>query len=103
MHKEGNCPNCDFAFDDLKKTGRLGCSECYQFFKEEISQSLPTMHKDVSHKGRIPEGMLEDIQLRKNIEGIKKKLTKAVKDEDYEAAAVLRDQLNQLSETSSTK
>src|SRR3989338_5738862 len=26
------CPNCGMNYDDFKKFGRLGCSECYQAF-----------------------------------------------------------------------
>ncbi|MGJ8675935.1 MAG: UvrB/UvrC motif-containing protein [Akkermansiaceae bacterium] len=101
MQKHGQCPLCNFAFDDLKKTGRLGCSECYQFFRREIQQNLHSMHKDVKHTGRIPEGMLENIQLKKQREELQRDLDKAISSEDYEKAAVLRDQLNQLSKTES--
>ncbi|MCM1403889.1 MAG: hypothetical protein NC133_00030 [Prevotella sp.] len=30
------CGNCGYNFDDFVKTGFLGCSECYQYFKKEL-------------------------------------------------------------------
>lgn len=92
------CPGCGFAFDDLKKTGRLGCSECYQFFRSDIKHNLGGMHKGVSHHGRVPVGMLEAFEKRQQLECLEQEMNEAVKTEDYEKAAALRDQLNQLRE-----
>ena len=33
------CPVCGFTQADFKKTGRLGCSACYQTFAEGSSRS----------------------------------------------------------------
>lgn len=91
------CPCCGFAFDDLKKTGRLGCSECYQFFHEEIKVNLGSMHKDTSHVGRVPAGMLQAFQRRQELEKLDQQMADAINDEDYEAAAAIRDQIQKLS------
>ncbi|NWK54963.1 UvrB/UvrC motif-containing protein [Verrucomicrobiaceae bacterium N1E253] len=90
------CPGCGFAFDDLKKTGRLGCSECYQFFREDIKHNLGGMHKGISHKGRVPKGMLEAYEKQQQIEKLHEQMTLAIQDENYEKAAALRDELRQL-------
>src|SRR5207249_1325491 len=39
------CPSCGFSQADFKKTGRLGCSECYVTFVEGLSSLLKAMHK----------------------------------------------------------
>ncbi len=39
------CPVCNFTQADFKKTGRLGCSECYQTFSESLGNLLKAMHK----------------------------------------------------------
>src|SRR5436190_17349174 len=31
-----HCPACGFTQTDLKKTGRLGCSACYETFREGL-------------------------------------------------------------------
>ncbi len=40
-----SCPNCGFSQADFKKTGRMGCSECYQVFAEGLEGLLKAMHK----------------------------------------------------------
>ena len=31
------CPQCEVSYDDFKKFGRLGCSECYGAFRNQLS------------------------------------------------------------------
>ncbi|MBT8038008.1 MAG: UvrB/UvrC motif-containing protein [Verrucomicrobiae bacterium] len=98
LEKSATCPGCGFALDDLKKTGRLGCSQCYQSFHNEIRHNLGGMHKGTSHTGRVPEGMLKAFQQRQHREQLQQEMDEAIQAEDYEKAAALRDQLSQLSE-----
>jgi len=30
------CGNCGYDFNEFSKTGFLGCSECYEYFKKEL-------------------------------------------------------------------
>ncbi len=94
--KSGQCPGCGFTYENLNKTGRLGCSECYQFFRKEIKASLDNMHKGVTHQGRVPEGVIEDIELREQTKKLENALADAIESEDFETAAKLRDELNAL-------
>src|SRR5690606_3906981 len=48
------CPVCGFTQADFKKTGRLGCSECYTTFAEGLSTMLANMHKGTVHVGKAP-------------------------------------------------
>ena len=96
------CPGCGFAFDDLKKTGRLGCSECYDFFREEIKNNLGSMHKGTSHAGRVPEGMLQAFKERQELEQLQENLDAAISSEDYEKAAALRDEMDKISSQETT-
>jgi len=87
------CKDCGFTLDDLKKVGRLGCSACYQVFQPEVMGMLESMHKDVIHKGRKPEGMFATVQKKVDIEKFKESIQQAVDAENYELAAKLRDEL----------
>ncbi len=98
LKSSGICPGCGFAFDDLKKTGRLGCSQCYQFFRNEIRHNLGGMHKGTSHTGRVPKGMLEAFEQRQHLEQLQQEMEEAIDAENYEKAAALRDQISQLTE-----
>jgi len=93
---ELKCPRCGFSQADFKKSGRLGCPECYRTFAEGLSGLLKTMHKGTRHVGKAPEALR---QSRDNVDRLKvlqKKLSKAVEDENYESAASLRDEIKLL-------
>src|SRR3989338_6217706 len=34
------CTNCGLTYDDFRKFGRLGCSECYESFKTQLAMLL---------------------------------------------------------------
>ncbi len=96
---ELKCPRCGFAQADFKKSGRLGCPECYRTFAEGLSGLLKTMHKGTRHVGKAPEALR---QTRENVDRLKllqKKLTRAIEDENYESAAALRDEIKSLGGT----
>ena len=94
---EVKCPRCGFSQADFKKSGRLGCPECYRTFAEGLGGLLKTMHKGTRHVGKAPEALR---QTRDNVDRLKmlqKKLTKAIETEDFELAAQFRDEIKALS------
>ena len=54
---EVKCPRCGFTQADFKKSGRLGCPECYKTFAEGLAGLLKTMHKGTRHMGKAPEAL----------------------------------------------
>src|SRR5207302_11004519 len=52
------CPVCGFSQADFKKTGRLGCSECYITFAEGLAALLKAMHKGTEHVGNFPNARI---------------------------------------------
>ena len=90
------CPLCGFSQADFKKTGRLGCSECYVTFAEGLSSLLKAMHKGTEHVGKLPQRAQRSIALSHRMRALAENLQKAVADENYETAATLRDQIKQL-------
>jgi len=91
---EIKCPRCGFTQADFKKAGRLGCPECYKTFSEALEGLLKTMHKGTRHVGKVPEMLRQTRDLSDRLKLLQKKLAKAVADEDFEEAAVLRDEIN---------
>jgi len=51
-----HCSVCGFSQNDFKRTGRLGCSACYQTFDRQIASLLKTVQKGGHHVGRCPPG-----------------------------------------------
>jgi len=94
---ELKCSRCSFSQADFKKTGRLGCPECYQTFAEGLAGLLKTMHKGTQHVGKSPEALRQTREKADRLKTLQKKLNKAVETEDFEQAAQLRDQIKALS------
>ena len=95
---ELKCPRCGFSQADFKKSGRLGCPECYQVFAEGLEGLLKTMHKGTRHTGKSPEALRQSRDNAERLKALQKKLAKAVASEDFEQAAKVRDELKQLNE-----
>ena len=90
------CPVCGFTQSDFKKTGRLGCSVCYVTFAEGLGSLLKAMQKGTEHVGKLPQRAHREIELGDRMKALTSDLEKAVKEENYETAASLRDQIKKL-------
>jgi len=93
---EIKCPRCGFTQADFKKSGRLGCPECYKTFAEGLEGLLKTMHKGTRHAGKVPEALRESREQADRLKALQKKLAKAIDDENFEQAAHLRDEIKQI-------
>ena len=90
------CERCNTTLSQFTKSGKLGCPNCYQAFREQLTPMLQQIHGRVQHAGRKP---LDDeaAQRRRAVyERLSRQLEQAVAMEDFETAAILRDQLRQL-------
>ncbi len=90
----GECPNCHCRIDDIKRTGRLGCGRCYYAFEKQMDVLLRRIQGSSFHIGQRtskPEDEIYNDQLR--VRDLKKRLNEAVKVENYEEAARLRDEI----------
>lgn len=87
------CKSCGFTHADLKKTGRLGCSECYNTFAESLDSLLKNMHKGTRHKGKVPPAVQRTLDFESRIQKLESELKAAVVREEFELAANLRDTL----------
>jgi protein arginine kinase activator len=90
------CPACGFTQEDFKKSGRLGCPVCYETFVEGLAGLLRNMHRGTHHKGKVPARFLEEEILKAKAHELQEQLARAVREERFEAAAVLRDKLREL-------
>ena len=94
---EIRCPRCGFTQADFKKAGRLGCPDCYKAFAEGLEGLLKSMHKGTRHVGKVPESLRQTRDLSDRLKNLQKKLAKAIEDENFEQAALLRDEIKQMS------
>lgn len=90
------CPVCGHTFEDFARTGKFGCSECYNTFRPAVSQTLRRIHQNPVHQGKIPSRSAGKLKLERQYEDLKKQLAEAVKNEDYEQAARLHKQIKEM-------
>jgi protein arginine kinase activator len=88
-----SCPHCGFTQADFKKSGRLGCSECYTVFAEGLDSLLKGMHKGTQHKGKVPAALRQAADANARLTKLETELKAAIAREDFEKAAALRDEL----------
>lgn len=90
------CPNCGTTYSEFKKTGLLGCSQCYKNFKQTVMPIINRVQLSSEHKGKIPKKLGKDIIEKKRIVTLKEELQKAIAAEEYEKAAEIRDKIKEL-------
>ena len=90
------CPVCGFSQGDFKKTGRLGCSACYDAFAEGLAGMLKNMHRGLLHTGKVPAKLAVARRRTQELASLHASLEKAVSQEQFEEAASLRDKIRTL-------
>jgi protein arginine kinase activator len=91
--RPSKCPNCGMSLKDIRRLGKLGCSECYQVYAQELEATLRRIQGNSQHLGKIPVRGGEKVLIRRQIENLKNRLQEAVREEQYEQAAEIRDSL----------
>lgn len=104
--KELKCKSCGYEFEDILNTGKFGCANCYDTFESRIDPIIKKIQGSNTHIGRIGKVTENRVDLEnknntkenKNkineIEILKENLKKAIKEENYEEAAIIRDKIN---------
>jgi protein arginine kinase activator len=94
------CSFCGLTFKDFRETGRLGCPHCYETYAPHLQRLLRRVHGGTQHVGKVylpPDPSASDLERR--LEGLRRKLHRAVESEDFERAAELRDEIRILEPT----
>jgi protein arginine kinase activator len=87
------CESCGMTQVEFEKRGRFGCPDCYTHFAPAVSSMVKDMHYGTDHRGKKPRLALERIDLSQKVQHLRQALSHAVKQEDFEQAAVIRDQI----------
>ena len=90
---EKKCPTCGSTYADITKDGRVGCPECYTVFENELSRMIRSVHGTTSHTGSVPARHRAKIEREERIKRLKNEMQEAIKNEDFERAATLRDEI----------
>lgn len=90
------CSNCGMEYQEFTKTSRVGCAQCYKAFELKLDPIIKRLHGNAEHHGKIPVRVSSNISVPNEIEKLKDRLNDAVKKEEYEEAAKIRDRIRSL-------
>jgi protein arginine kinase activator len=95
--QERTCPNCGLTLDRFRKEALLGCPHDYDVFEKSLLPLIEKAHDGkTSHCGKVPSKTPADTKKQMELMTLRQQLEAAVKNEDYERAAELRDKINRL-------
>lgn len=97
------CGNCRTSLLEVQKGELLGCAECYQIFetylistlKKEFSLHVGKENAQSLYLGHHP-GEFKELGTSERIYALNETLNEMIHQEDYERAASIRDQINEL-------
>ncbi len=115
----GHCPACGLTADEFRKHGRLGCPGCYRALAPLLAPLLAGMHRGMVHAGKRPPGEpaappapsappvkapvpassaagAQKIPSPPLLASLREALARAIGEENYEAAAGLRDEIRKI-------
>ncbi|MEJ2745584.1 MAG: UvrB/UvrC motif-containing protein [bacterium] len=90
------CPGCGLSYIDFRKTGRLGCDNCYNAFEKSLQGLLETIHRSTTHVGKVPSRERAEVEGLTMLKSLEAQLCAAVEKEEFEKAATIRDKLQAL-------
>ena len=90
------CPECKMTLEELRRRGKVGCAKDYEVFAEYLGDLIERVHGANEHCGRLPGLGEQELERRQRIGDLKQRLERAIREEDYECAASLRDELRTL-------
>lgn len=96
------CDACGTTYEDFARTGMFGCENCYRVFSNRLDNVLKRLHGNNRHVGKklivSPNKAVVTTKAKKKtkIEELKEELQEYIKNEEYEKAAVVRDEIKKL-------
>jgi protein arginine kinase activator len=102
------CEECGMTYDEFIKAGKFGCANCYDTFSSRINPILKNLQGETTHIGRktkVTKNTLDKEEIIKSekedkqkseLDILKEDLKKAIKEERYEDAAKIRDEIKKI-------
>lgn len=98
------CTSCGSSFNDIVKSGKVGCADCYSKFEDRLSPNIEKIHGKAKHIGKLVTYTVDDDTKQDSepklspIDELKAELKNAIKDQRFEDAAVIRDKIKSMTE-----
>ncbi len=99
QHNSGLCCEaCGTSWEMFQDTGLLGCDICYQTFQADLKVILRRIHGSNQHIGCRPKSLRHIID-ESEIKNLNVRLKTAIRREQFEEAAKLRDMIRDAQDT----
>lgn len=89
----GTCSSCGWTAALLRSSGRLGCPDCIKIFRREIMSALKRAGSHGPYEGKVPRRRLPGSSDEPSHAALAAALERAVRAEDFEEAAAIRDRI----------
>ena len=107
-----HCETCGSSFEDIVRSGMVGCADCYEKFYDRLLPSIQRIHGRAKHAGKTPHYTVEPDEkaadtpkneaepqtLEAQIAALQRQMQTAIESQNFEQAAVLRDRIKELRE-----
>lgn len=90
------CEMCGSSLDEIRKSGNVGCKQCYEHFGKELMPLIQRIHGKTVHNGKIPQSAGKEITTKAKITELEKELQALIDSQEFEKAAEIRDKINSL-------
>ncbi len=111
------CNNCGSTFEEIANTGKLGCGNCYDVFGERLDPIIRRIQGANCHVGRVGKiidgkidekianqstqkeektNQSENNKKENQLEKLQGQLKQAIREEKYEEAAKIRDEIKKI-------
>ncbi len=94
--KEKTCPRCASTWEQISKRQQMGCPECYPTFAKETQAFFQQLVEKPQHRGKLPKRLRTYKTYLVDVVKLKEGLNEALRREDYEKAARIRDRIKEL-------
>ncbi|NQV27595.1 MAG: UvrB/UvrC motif-containing protein [Rhodopirellula sp.] len=90
------CPSCGITFREFRTQGRLGCPHDYVEFEADLIPLIENIHGETQHCGKLPRRAPDSSRRQHQLIRLRSELKLAIEEEDYETAARLRDEIQEV-------
>lgn len=83
-----SCPVCGTTYGDYERTGLLGCTSCYDVFKEELIPSIKRIQGKDKHVGKVGNNN-DELGLHRKLKDLQEELETALREKRFADAGKL--------------
>ena len=104
------CPSCGTTYENFVESSRFGCRDCYSVFGPLLGENIRHLQGSERHVGKRPDYVIREtvdstegpqlpqLSVEEQIRLLQARIKDAIRRENYEEAAVLRDEIRSLKE-----